>query len=100
MKDALRLISRTGFLLSLAVIATCSMNQVDMDRVEALDMYQIIIRWSEWDAAANYISAEYQKERRFQAVRKSRRHPPEQWTRAVLAARRLGRIRSRAGRDR
>ena len=64
MKYTLRLIASMGILPSLAVIvlATCSTNQVDKDRGEVFKQYEIIIRWSEWDAAADFISAEYQIE--------------------------------------
>ena len=64
MKHTLKLIARTGILLSLAVIAltTCSTNQVDKNRSEAFKQYETMVRWSQWDAAANFISAEYLKE--------------------------------------
>jgi len=64
MKQTLKLIARTGIALSLAVIAVaaCSTNQVDTDRGEAFKQYEIIIRWSQWDAAADFISAEYQED--------------------------------------
>ncbi len=64
MKHALKLIARMGILLFLAVItlATCSTNQVDKNRGEAFKQYETIIRWSQWDAAADFISAEYQEE--------------------------------------
>ncbi len=64
MKHTLKLIARSGILLSLTVIAvaTCGINQVDKNRSEAFKQYEIIVRWSQWDAAANFISAEYQQE--------------------------------------
>ncbi len=64
MKHGRKLIARTGMLLSLAVItlAACSTNQVNKDLGEAFKQYETIVRWSQWDAAANFISAEYQKE--------------------------------------
>lgn len=64
MKQTLKLIARTGIALSLAVIAlaACSINQVDESRSEAFKQYEIIVRWSQWDAAADFVSAEYQEE--------------------------------------
>ena len=48
MKHTLKLIARTGILLSLAVIAlaACSTNQVDKGRSDAFKQYETIIRWS------------------------------------------------------
>ena len=64
MKYTLKLIARTGIMLSLAVIvaAACTPNQVNQERGEAFKQYETIIRWSQWDAAADFISADYQKE--------------------------------------
>ncbi|MEE8339171.1 MAG: hypothetical protein V3R56_03435 [Xanthomonadales bacterium] len=64
MKHTLKLIIRTGILLCVMAITltTCSMNQVDESRSEAFKQYEIIVRWSQWDAAADFISAEYQEE--------------------------------------
>ncbi len=64
MKHTLKLIAGTGILLSLALIAlaACSTNQVDKNRGEAFKQYDSVVRWSQWDAAADFISGEYQKE--------------------------------------
>ena len=64
MKHTLKLIARTGFLLPLLTIAlaACSTSQVNKNRGEAFKQYETIVRWSQWDAAANFISAEYQQE--------------------------------------
>jgi hypothetical protein len=65
MKHTLKLIARTGILLSLAVIvaaASCTPNQVNQERGEAFKQYETIVRWSQWDAAADFISPEYQIE--------------------------------------
>ena len=64
MKYTLSLIARTGILLSLAVIglAACSTNQVDKNRGETFTQYETIVRWSQWDAAVDFISGEYQIE--------------------------------------
>ena len=64
MKHTLKLIARTGIMLSLAVIvaAACTPNQVKQERGEAFKQYETIVRWSQWDAAADFISVEYQEE--------------------------------------
>jgi hypothetical protein len=64
MKHTLKLIARAGILLSLAVIAVaaCTPNQVNQERGEAFKQYETIVRWSQWDAAADFISPEYQIE--------------------------------------
>jgi hypothetical protein len=64
MKHTLKLIARAGILLSLAVIAVaaCTPNQVKQERGEAFKQYETIVRWSQWDAAADFISPEYQIE--------------------------------------
>jgi len=64
MKHTLKLIARTGILLSLAVIVAvaCTPNQVNQERGEAFKQYETIVRWSQWDAAADFISPEYQEE--------------------------------------
>lgn len=57
--------SRRGFLTALAVVATtvflagCPSNQVDKSRGETFKQYETIIRWSQWDAAADFIAPEY-----------------------------------------
>ena len=43
-------------------LAACSSNQFEKSRGEALKQYETIIRWSQWDAAADFIDFEYQKE--------------------------------------
>jgi len=64
MKYTLKLFARTGILVSLVgiTLAACIPSPVDEKRGEAFKEYEIIVRWSQWDAAANFISAEYQKE--------------------------------------
>ena len=43
-------------------LAACSSNQVDKSRSEAFKQYETIIRWSQWDAAADFIALEYLEE--------------------------------------
>jgi hypothetical protein len=43
-------------------LAACSSNPAEKSRGETFKQYETIVRWSQWDAAANFISAEYQKE--------------------------------------
>ena len=45
--------------LALLALTACSSNQVDKSRGEAFKQYETIIRWSQWDAAADFISPEY-----------------------------------------
>jgi len=49
--------------LVLAVLAValsgCPSNQAEKSRGEALKQYETIIRWSQWDAAADFIAPEY-----------------------------------------
>ncbi len=64
MNQTLKLISRAGILLSLALImlAACTSNPESKKRGEAFKQYETIVRWSQWDAAADFISSEYQKD--------------------------------------
>jgi len=64
MKPTLKLIARAGILLSLtvAVLTACSSNPESKKRGEAFKQYETIVRWSQWDAAADFISPEYQEE--------------------------------------
>lgn len=64
MKHTLKSNAGMAILLTLALItlAACSASPVVQQRGEAFKQYDIIVRWSQWDAAANYISAEYQQE--------------------------------------
>ena len=64
MKHASCLINRTVFLLLLSVLAVsaCTSNQPENKRGETFKQYETIIRWSQWDAAADFISVEYQTE--------------------------------------
>lgn len=50
------------FVLSALVLASCTSNQVDKSRGEAFKQYETIIRWSQWDAAADFIAPEYMEE--------------------------------------
>jgi len=40
-------------------LTSCSTNQVDKSRGEAFKQYETIIRWSQWDAAIDFIAPEY-----------------------------------------
>ncbi|MDH3939472.1 MAG: hypothetical protein OET46_00665 [Xanthomonadales bacterium] len=44
------------------VLTACSSNQVSKSRGEAFKQYETIIRWSQWDAAADFIAPEYMAE--------------------------------------
>jgi hypothetical protein len=64
MKPITRLSAPSVLLLSMLVLAltACTSNPSDKKRTEALKQYETIVRWSQWDAAADFISAEYQLE--------------------------------------
>ncbi len=49
----------TLLLMTALVLASCTSNQVDKSRGEAFKQYETIIRWSQWDAAADFIAPEY-----------------------------------------
>lgn len=53
--------ARMGVVLMLGSItlAACIPNPVDEDRSEAFKQYETIVRWSQWDAAADFIAPEY-----------------------------------------
>lgn len=45
-------------LLALAA-AACTPNQVEESRSEAFKQYETIVRWSQWDAAVDFIAPDY-----------------------------------------
>jgi hypothetical protein len=47
------------FALSMAALTACVPNPVEDSRAEAFKQYETIVRWSQWDAAADFISPEY-----------------------------------------
>ena len=64
MKQGLQALQKPALLLALVIfsLASCSSNQVDKSRGEAFKQYETIIRWSQWDAAADFVSPEYLEE--------------------------------------
>ena len=52
---------RVALTLILAAIALtgCPSNQVEKTRGETFKQYETIVRWSQWDAAADFIAPEY-----------------------------------------
>jgi hypothetical protein len=64
MKPVAHLVRKSTILIFLAVLTlvACTTNPVEKSKGETLDQYETIIRWSQWDAAANFISPEYQAE--------------------------------------
>jgi len=58
------LIQKSTALIFLAVLAlaACTPNPVEKSKTETFEQYETIIRWSQWDAAADFISPEYQAE--------------------------------------
>lgn len=47
--------------LFLLTISACTSSPVEKSRSEAFKQYETIVRWSQWDAAADFISPEYQE---------------------------------------
>jgi hypothetical protein len=46
-------------ILTAFMLAGCPSNQADKSRGETFKQYETIIRWSQWDAAADFIAPEY-----------------------------------------
>jgi hypothetical protein len=57
----MHLIQKSTALMLLAVLAlaACTTNQVEKSKTEAFEQYETMVRWSQWDAAADFISPEY-----------------------------------------
>ena len=53
--------ARIAAFLALAamLVAACTPNPVEKSRGETFKQYETIIRWSQWDAAADFIAPEY-----------------------------------------
>ena len=64
MKQKLHWTGQAVLLMSLLLLTltACTGNQKDKERGEVLKQYETIIRWSQWDAAADFIAPEYQEE--------------------------------------
>jgi len=59
----MKLALRTIIMFGLAgLLLGCPQSKEDKDLSETLQQYETIIRWAQWDAAANFVSAEYQEE--------------------------------------
>jgi hypothetical protein len=56
------LLKFTSLALAILLLAACVPNQVEKTRSEAFRQYETIVRWSQWDAAADFISPEYLEE--------------------------------------
>jgi hypothetical protein len=57
--------SRAGRILALLVLiglAGCPLSTVEKNRTEAFKQYEIIVRWSQWDAAISFLAPEYLQE--------------------------------------
>ncbi len=48
--------------LLLLLLAGCSSNPVEKSRSEAFKQYETIVRWSQWDAAVDFLSQDYLEE--------------------------------------
>lgn len=59
----MKLILRTILIVSLAtLISGCPKTKEEKDLSETLLQYETIVRWAQWDAAADFISPEYMQE--------------------------------------
>ena len=60
MKRTNGLIDKTALLLLILAfgLTACTMNQQEELLSDTFKQYETIVRWSQWDAAANFISAE------------------------------------------
>ena len=56
--------ARAGLLLAFiaAVLAGCPSDKMTRTREETLQQYETIVRWSQWDAAVDFIAPEYLEE--------------------------------------
>jgi len=52
-------LSGLALVLAALLLAGCPSNQVEKTRGETFKQYETIIRWSQWDAAADFIAPEY-----------------------------------------
>jgi hypothetical protein len=50
------------FTLALLAVVACTSNPEEKSRGEAFKQYETIIRWSQWDAAIDFVALEYQVE--------------------------------------
>jgi hypothetical protein len=50
------------FTLALLAVVACTSNPEEKSRGEAFKQYETIIRWSQWDAAVDFIALDYQVE--------------------------------------
>lgn len=46
-------------ILMLSGFAACSSNQLDKSRAEVFKQYETMVRWSQWDAAVEFMAPEY-----------------------------------------
>jgi hypothetical protein len=59
----MKLILRTVLALGMVTLLTaCPQTREDKDLSETLTQYETIVRWAQWDAAVDFVAAEYQLE--------------------------------------
>ena len=59
----MKIILRSVLFLGLAaLLAGCPQTKEEKDLTDTLQQYETIVRWAQWDAAADFIAPEYLKE--------------------------------------
>lgn len=59
----MKLIPRALLMLLVAILlAGCPQTQEDKSLSKTLSEYETFVRWAQWDAATNFVAAEYQQE--------------------------------------
>jgi len=59
MKIILRMIVMIGLA---GLLAGCPQSKEQKDLTKTLEQYEVIVRWAQWDAAADFVAAEYLEE--------------------------------------
>jgi len=59
----MKLILRTIIIFAMvSLLLGCPQSKEDKDLTETLKQYETIIRWAQWDAATNFIAADYKQQ--------------------------------------
>ena len=58
----IRVLSPSLALIAVLLVACATASGIDKSRADALEQYEALIRWSEWDGAINFLAPEYVQE--------------------------------------